>query len=135
MNWIVANIKWIMLASGGITCSMILAFVAPQAGLQATFGATIDGPIAQIVVRNWGALITMVGGMLIYGAFVPVHRGLILTVASISKIIFILLILIHGQAFVPVAMPALIFDSIAISLYVVYLASARGKSAEPGVEK
>ena len=127
MNWIVANIKWIMLASGGITCSMILAFVAPQAGLQATFGATIDGPIAQIVVRNWGALIAMVGGMLIYGAYVPVHRGLILTVASISKIIFILLILIHGSQFLSVAAPALIFDTVVVVLYVVFLMTTRNE--------
>ena len=103
MSWIVNNIKWIMLLSGVITCSMILAFIAPQAGLQATFGASIDGPIAQIVVRNWGALIAMVGGMLIYGAYLPVHRRLILTVASLSKVIFISLILIHGSQFLGVA--------------------------------
>ena len=125
MNLIVANIKWIMLVTGVITCSMILAFVAPQAGLQATFGSSIDGPIVQIVVRNWGALIATVGGMLIYGAYVPVHRGLILTVAIISKTIFISLILIHGQAFVSVAMPALIFDSVAILLFGAYLLSSR----------
>ena len=125
MNAIVANIKWIMLASGVITCSMILSFVAPQAGLQATFGASIDGPIVQIVVRNWGALIAMVGGMLIYGAYVPVHRGLILTVASISKIIFIALILIHGSQFLSVAAPALVFDSVVVMLYLIYLTATR----------
>jgi hypothetical protein len=129
MNWIVANIKGIMLVSGIITCSMILSFFAPQEGLKLNFGESIDGPIAQIVVRNWGALIAMVGGMLIYGAYRPVHRGLILTCASISKAIFILLILIHGQAFLSVAMPALIFDSVAIALYVVYLISSRSNDA------
>ena len=135
MNWIVANIKVIMLVSGALTCSMILAFVAPQAGLQATFGTTIDGPIAQIVVRNWGALITMVGGTLIYGAYVPVHRGLILTVAAISKAIFISLILIHGQEYLSVAMPALIFDGIVIALYLAYLASMRGTDNALGATK
>lgn len=125
MNWIVANIKWIMIVSGVITCSMILAFVAPQAGLQATFGTSIDGPIVQIVVRNWGALIAMVGGMLIYGAYVPVHRGLILTVASISKVIFIALILIHGGQFLSVAAPALVFDSVVVALCVLYLVAKR----------
>ena len=127
MNWIVANIKWIMLGSGVITCSMILSFFAPQAGLQATFGTSIDGPIVQIVARNWGALIAMVGGMLIYGAYVPVHRGLILTVASISKVIFISLILIHGSQFLSVAAPALIFDSVVVALYLLYLMATRAE--------
>ena len=57
MSWIVTKIKWIMLVSGVLTCTMIYAFIAPQAALQANFGASIDGPLVQIVVRNWGALI------------------------------------------------------------------------------
>ena len=106
MNWIVTKIKWIMLVSGVLTCTMIYAFIAPQAALQANFGASIDGPLVQIVVRNWGALIALVGAMLIYGAYAPVHRRLILTVASVSKAIFISLILIHGSQFLSVAAPA-----------------------------
>lgn len=125
MNWIVAKIKWIMLLSGVLTCTMIFAFIAPQAALQANFGTSIDGPIVQIVVRNWGALIAMVGGMLIYGAYVPVHRGLILTVASISKVIFISLILIHGNQFLHVAAPALVFDAVVVVLYLIYLMATR----------
>ena len=57
MNWIVAKIKWIMLVSGVLTCTMIFAAIAPQAALRSTFGATLEGPLAEIVVRNWGALI------------------------------------------------------------------------------
>ena len=130
MNWIVTKIKWIMLFSGVLTCTMIYAFIAPQAALQANFGASIDGPLVQIVVRNWGALIAMIGAMLIYGAYVPVHRGLILTFASISKVIFISLILIHGSQFLSVAAPALVFDTLVVILYVLFLIGSReGKTS------
>jgi len=62
MKWIVARIKWIMLVSGALTCTMLYAAIAPQAALRATFGETLEGPPAEIVVRNWGALIGLVGG-------------------------------------------------------------------------
>ena len=71
-----------MLISGALTCTMISAAIAPQRALRSTFGETLDGPVADIVVRNWGALIALVGGMLIYGAFNPPVRTLVLTVAG-----------------------------------------------------
>jgi hypothetical protein len=63
-------------------------------------------------VRNWGALITLVGLMLIYGAFHPSVRALVLTVAGVSKAVFIGLVLSQGgrylghQAGVAVAVDA-----------------------------
>jgi hypothetical protein len=50
------------------------------------------GPLAEIVVRSWGALIALVGAMLMYGAFQPMARPLILAVASLSKLTFIALV-------------------------------------------
>ena len=57
--------------SRALTCTMVYAAVAPQAALLSTFGETLDGPLADIVVRNWGALIALIGAMLIWGAFNP----------------------------------------------------------------
>ena len=34
MNWIVSNMKWIMLVSGALTCTMLYAAIAPQAALR-----------------------------------------------------------------------------------------------------
>ena len=61
MLWIVSSMKWIMLLSGVLTSTMIYAAIAPDAALQSTFGETLSGPLAQIVVRNWGALIALIG--------------------------------------------------------------------------
>jgi len=40
MNWISANIKWIMLVSGVLTSTMVYAALAPEAALQSNFGET-----------------------------------------------------------------------------------------------
>jgi hypothetical protein len=122
MNWIVANMKWVMLVSGVLTATMIYAAIAPQAALRSTFGEALDGPLAEIVVRNWGALIALVGAMLIYGAFSPASRPLVLTVAGVSKLVFIGLVLTYGTQFlgqqVGVAMG---IDLVMVVLFIVYL--------------
>ena len=78
-----------MIVSGVLTATMLYAALAPQSALSSTFGETLDGPLAEIVVRNWGALIALVGAMLLYGAFDPPSRPLVLVVAGLSKATFI----------------------------------------------
>lgn len=56
MDLIVARMKWIMLVSGALTCTMLYAAIAPQAALRSMFGDAMEGPLAEIIVRNWGAL-------------------------------------------------------------------------------
>ena len=124
------SIKWIMLISGGLTCTMVYAALAPQAMLQATFGETIEGPLAELVVRNWGALIVLVGVMLLYGAFNPPVRPLVLTVAAASKVTFIALVVSHGtrytggQAGISIAV-----DSVMVLVFGAYLAFHNKESA------
>ena len=121
--------KWVMLVSGALTCTMLYAFVAPQASLMSTFGASLDGPVAEIVVRNWGALIGLVGAMLIYGAFAPAVRTLVLVVAGASKLTFIGLVLAHGRELVGSARIAVAVDLVMVALFVVYLVHARRRPA------
>ena len=113
-----------MLVSGVLTCSMIFAAISPQAALQTTFGAKLDGPLADLVVRSWGMLITLMGAMLIYAAFNPVYRKLVLTVAGLGKLFFIILILTYG--YTQQAMLTVIFDSLMVLIYLSYLLTARG---------
>jgi len=126
MTWIVANIKWIMLVSGALTATMIYAAIAPEQALLSTFGETMDGPLPQIIVRNWGALIALIGGMLIYGAFNPPVRPLILIVAGLSKAVFIALVLSHGGRYLGhQAGVAVAIDSLMIVLFAWYLLASR----------
>jgi len=127
MRWILAQIKWIMIVAGALTCTMVYAAIAPQAALLNTFGEALQGPVAEIVVRNWGALITLIGAMLIYGGFRPQSRRLILVVAGVSKVVFILLILSFGPQFLPRAGVAVAVDTVMIFLFAIYLLSTRNE--------
>jgi len=126
MNSIVGNMKWIMMVSGVLTCTMIYAAIAPQAALQSTFGESLEGPLAEIVVRNWGVLITLIGAMLIYGAYRPASRTLILTVAGVSKLAFIGLVLTYGSEYLgQQAGFAILLDVVAIAIFAAYLLGMR----------
>ena len=126
MAWVVANIHRIMVVSGVLTMTMVYAAIAPGAALRSTFGEGLNGPVADIVVRNWGALIALVGAMLIYGARKPEARPLALTIAAASKAIFIALVLSHGTRFLGYqAGLAVAVDAVWVIVFVSYLAAVR----------
>ena len=120
-----------MLVSGILTCTMLYAAIAPQASLLSTFGESLDGELADLIVRNWGILIALVGGMLIYGAYHPLQRPLVLVVACIGKICFISLVLSEGERFLSYqAGPAIVVDSIMVLLFAWYLVATRNERVE-----
>jgi hypothetical protein len=119
------DFKWIMLLSGVLICTMLYAAIAPQAALRSSFGETLEGPVAEVVVRNWGALIGIVGGMLIYGAFRPASRRLILTIAGLGKLVFIGLVLAQGDRFLShQAATAVWVDLVMVALFSAHLIAA-----------
>jgi hypothetical protein len=126
MTWIVRNIHRLMIVSGILTLTMIYAAIAPEAALQSTFGESVTGPVADVVVRNWGALIALVGAMLIYAARRPPERALALTIAAASKSIFILLVLSHGGRFLSYqAGIAVVVDLLWVSVFAMYFVAMR----------
>lgn len=128
MGFIVENIKWIMLVSGLATMTMIFAAIAPKAALNATFGeARAEGAALEIVTRNWGVLIALVGAMLVYGAFDPPGRPFILIVAGVSKLAFIGLVLANGSAAARTrAAGAIVLDTVFVILFALYLLGMAG---------
>jgi hypothetical protein len=122
MSWITDYIDWIMLVSGALTLTMIFAAIAPRAALRANFGETLEGPLAEIIVRNWGALIALVGVMLIYGAYDPAVRNFALAIAAASKVIFIALVLSQGTRYLKAqAGVAVVVDLAMVALFAWYL--------------
>ncbi len=120
LRLISSKTKYIMLLSGVLTCSMLYALIFPQAALMSMFGQSVSaGVLAEIVVRSWGALITLIGAMLIYGAFHPVHRALILWVAGASKLCFVTLLVLFGGQFLPKALMPIVIDSLAVVLFII----------------
>lgn len=127
MQFINRNIKWVMLVSGVLTCTMFMAVISPELALKSTFGASLEGALAEVVVRSWGALVTLVGAMLIYGAFRPVHRNLVLVVATVSKLFFIGLVVTIGNQFLGKAGLTIAFDSVVVIIFAIYLLSPQDK--------
>ena len=126
MSWIIANIHRFMIVSGILTLSMVYAAIAPVPALRSTFGESIDGPVADVVVRNWGALIGLMGALLIWGALNPAVRSPALTIAGTSKAIFIALVLSHGGRFLGYqAGIAVIVDLAWVVLFAAYLIGVR----------
>ena len=115
-----------MLVSGALTCTMFYAAVAPEAAVRSSFGQSIDGPVAQIVVRSWGILIGLMGLLLIYGAFNEQTRRVALVVAGASKIAFVALVLSIGQQFLQFQVGVgVAIDIVMVTLFALYLLSTR----------
>ena len=126
MNWIIHNIHRIMIVSGVLTLTMIYAAIAPEDAIRSTFGESLSGPVADVVVRNWGALIALMGVMLIYGARKPAIRPFALIVAGVSKAIFIMLVLSHGRRFLGYqAGIAVVVDLVWVLVFAAYLLAIR----------
>ncbi|MEH6344192.1 MAG: hypothetical protein V7785_03850 [Bermanella sp.] len=120
LQLISSKTKYIMLISGVLTCTMLYALIFPQAALMSMFGQSLStGVLAGIVVRSWGALITLIGAMLIYGAFHPVHRALILWVAGSSKLCFVILLVLFGGQFLPNTIMPIVIDSLTVVLFII----------------
>jgi hypothetical protein len=126
MNTVIRYIKPLMIVSGILTTTMVYAAIAPAAALQSTFGESLSGPVAELIVRNWGVLIALVGLMLIHGAFNPSTRGLAILAASVSKVAFIALVLSNGSRYLAYgAGTAVAIDSLMVVLFSGYLAATR----------
>ena len=120
MGFLIAEFKWVMLVGGGLTLSMLWAAVAPRAAFMSLFGVAPEGHLALLLARNWGVLIGLTGAMLLWGAFHPADRPLVLLVAGTSKLAFIGLVL-SQPAFRRKALPALVIDGALVVLFAVYL--------------
>lgn len=121
LNIIFKNIKWIMIIAGLLTCSMIFAVFAPEAALIGMFGEALTEPLAQVVIRSWGFLIFLIGTLLIYGAYNPIHRNLALVITSLSKVVFIALIVIFGPQYIDKTALTITLDSVLVIVFISYL--------------
>lgn len=107
---------------------MLYAAIAPQAALRFFFGDVLEGQLAEIIVRNWGALITLVGAIQIYGAFKENSRTLIVAIATISKLVFVSLVMVYGRQYLDKAGIAVVIDLAAVIVFIVYLIGDRLKN-------
>ncbi|MGH1372128.1 MAG: hypothetical protein ACRBBW_08845 [Cellvibrionaceae bacterium] len=120
MNRINQITKWLMLVSGVLTASMFYGVFAPQLALESMFGVSFDGELEHLVVRSWSALIGLIGGVLVYGFFVVEVRRYSIAIAAISKLIFVSLVFLFGQAYLTTLAAAVVMDVIVATFYLVF---------------
>lgn len=122
MASLIDNMQWVLLVCGLLTASMVQAVFAPRTTVRSFFGEAPESAQFDLIVRNWGMLITAGGGLLIYAAFNPEMRPVAMIFAGATKIAFIALMLGSGvmkrQAWV-----ALAADSVMLALFAAYLAA------------
>lgn len=116
-----AAIKWIMMISGVLTLTTFYAAVLPVTASQSMFGETPQGAMASIIVPNWGVLVALMGGLLLYGAVHVPARRLALVIAGASKIAFIALVLMQGGRYLGSLGIVIAFDSVTVVLFALYL--------------
>ena len=125
MNFVIKNIKWVMLVSGSLTLTMFYGLFAPQAALESMFGASFNGVLENIVVRSWSALVGLIGVILIYGFFSQKNRVFSISIAAFSKVVFVSLVLLYGQEYLGKAAPAIVMDCVVVILSGIYLFAIR----------
>lgn len=130
MQIISRQTKPIMLIAGVLTFTLIYAAIAPQAALLGLFGEALSGPLAEIIVRNWGALAAIGGAMLVWGAFHPPVQGLVLVAVGASKLVFIAMVLVYGRAYLGGQAGVVIaMDAVWVALFAACLAGRRASFA------
>lgn len=104
----------------GIGTALVgLGLIAPSEIQQSMFGAPSEDPLALLLARGWSGLVGLMGILLIIGARRPALRTFCLNVSGGSKAMFIGMILIWGQAYVPTLAGALFIDALVVLVAIV----------------
>lgn len=127
MDFILRNFKWLMLFSGVLTSTMFYGLFAPQAALSSMFGSSFQGELESVIIRSWSALVGLIGVMLIYGAFNERCRVFAASIAALSKLIFVSLLFIYGQAFINKVALAIVLDLLVLSCTLMFLVALKLK--------
>ena len=114
-----------MLFFGIITCTTFFAVIAPQDALLNMFGSNLTEPLANLLVRSWGFLVFIMGALLIYGAFNEETRLLCIITEGVSKVGFLLLIMIFGTNYIETLWVTAAFDTFVILILTTYVISSK----------
>ena len=121
MNILSKNIKWFMVVTGLLTCTMLEAVFDPEMALGNLFGEQLQGPLANMIVRSWGVLITLTGLMLIYGAFSSTNRKFAAVIAATGKIVYVGLVISLGEPYLNNAALVVGFDTVVAIILFIYV--------------
>jgi hypothetical protein len=104
---------------------MILTVFSPESGMKQTFGESLEGPLGEMISRNWAKGVFLFGVMLIWGAFAMPVRRMALTIVGLSKLGFVVMVVGLGDPFLKAAMVPVVLDSSLAAYFAVYLFATR----------
>jgi len=117
-----------MVVTGLLTCTMLEAVFDPEMAVGNLFGEQLQGPLANMIVRSWGVLITLTGLMLIYGAFNITNRKFAAAIAAAGKIVYVGLVISLGNPYLSNAALVVGFDTVVAIILFIYVFTSRNQT-------
>ena len=115
-------IKPILVVTGIITASMIVAFFAPAIVLNQLFAEPPSDAVSLAITRHWGLLVFCFGGLLVWSAYRPEIRKPVLVFTIVEKVALVLGILLLPLPLKSGAYVAAGTDATFSIIYLLYLA-------------
>jgi len=116
------HIKPILVVTGIITASMIVAFFAPAIVLNQLFAEPPSDAVSLAITRHWGLLVFCFGGLLVWSAYRPEIRKPVLVFTIVEKVALVLGILLLPLPLKSGAYVAAGTDATFSIIYLLYLA-------------
>jgi hypothetical protein len=116
-----SQIEWILLITGLATAGALVLFVAPATMLKMLFGQAPSDAPSLFIARNWGLLVSLVGGLLIYAAYHEEVRVPVLVVAIAEKAVLALGIFLSPFRSRPPVLAMAVADASMAAVYLMYL--------------
>jgi hypothetical protein len=115
------QIQLILLLTGLVTAGAVGLLLAPIPIMKSLFGEAPADLLSLLVVRHWGLLIGLVGGLLIFAAYHAEVRVPTLIVAIIEKVAFALGVFLSPFRRYRTALVVALADAGMATVYLMYL--------------
>ncbi len=115
------HIELILLITGLATAGAVIVFVAPSTMMKTLFGQAPSDPLSLLIIRHWGLLVCLVGGLLIYSAYHGEIRVPTLVVSIAEKAVLVIGMLFSPFRRRPVVAVVALADAGMAAVYLLYL--------------
>jgi hypothetical protein len=116
------HIDTILVVTGVLTAAAVVGFVFPRPFLAVLVGMSTDDARTIVIVRHWGLLIGLIGGLLIYAAYHTEARTPVMCVAIIEKLALAAIAIASPLRRRPLTMTIVGADVVMALLFLMFLA-------------
>jgi hypothetical protein len=116
-----ARIDLILIVTGSATAGAVVVFLAPILMMKLLFGQAPSDLLSLLIIRHWGLLVCLVGGLLIYSAYHPEVRVPALFVAIVEKAVLVIGSLASPFRRRPAVIIVALADAGMAAIYLLYL--------------